>query len=112
VLKPGGTGLVALQWELSAGPGITLETGDIMAGSAAESSQKTITCTARQTKFVCILAGGQKTLPAGTITVVRYKVSARAHAGIVDVRIENATAVSADLKRIDIGSAKAAITVE
>ncbi len=114
VLKPAAVaaGLVALQLELSVGTGITIETGDIMAGSAAESAQKKITCAARQAQFMCILAGDKKTLPAGTIMVVRYKASPRAHPGAVEVRITNATGTSADSKPLDVGNAKAAITIE
>jgi len=109
---PVGGGVVALQWQLSVGAGVTIDTGDIMAGSAAESAQKSLTCAARERAYVCILAGGQKSLPAGTIAVVRYKVGAQAHVGAVTVRIERAVGTSADAKRVEIGSAEAAITIQ
>jgi hypothetical protein len=103
-LKPRtGMAVVALQWELTAGPGIAIESRDIIAGSAAESSEKSITCVAKQPKFVCILAGGQKSLHEGTIAIVRYKIGAQAHGGAPIVR---------DLKKIEIGSAQATIPVE
>jgi hypothetical protein len=112
-LKPAAAGgIVALQWQLTVGAGVTVDIGDIMAGSAAESAQKSLTCAARERAYVCILAGGQKNLPAGTIAVIRYKVSAQARVGAATVRIEHAVGTSADTKRVEIGSAEAAITIQ
>jgi hypothetical protein len=112
-LKPApGTGIVALQWEMSLGPEVTVARGDISAGSAAESSQKFLTCAPRQRNYVCILAGGQKVVSAGAIAVVRYQVSAKAHPGVATVRVENAVGTAADSKEIRIAKADAHITVE
>jgi hypothetical protein len=109
---PAGSSIVALQWQLTVGAGVTIDMGDIMAGSAAESGQKSLTCAARDKAYVCILAGGQKSLPSGTIAVIRYKVGAQAHAGTATVRIEHAVGTSADSKMVEIGNAEAAITIQ
>ena len=111
--KPAAAGgIVALQWQLTVGAGVTIDVGDIMVGSAAESAQKSLTCAARERGYACILAGVQKSLPAGTIAVVRYKVGAQAHVGAATVRIEHAVGTSADAKTVEIGSAEAAITIQ
>ena len=55
---------------------------DIIAGSAAESGQKALTCRAvgdakeagKSAVYACILAGGQKPIPNGPIAIVRYRV--------------------------------------
>lgn len=109
---PSGAGLVALQWTLSAGPGVSIDVADIAAGSAAEATQKTLSCAPKGAKFGCLLAGGQKSLPAGTIAVVRYTAGAQAKTGPVAVHIEAAAGTSADSKNIEIGNATGSISIQ
>ena len=74
---------LALQWEFTFPPNVSVDMADIAAGSAAESGQKSLTCRAvvdrgkKQGKAsctACILAGGQKPIPNGPIALVRYRV--------------------------------------
>src|SRR5579864_1462715 len=105
-----GNGLVALQWEISAPPEITIDPGNIVAGSAAESAQKSITCVSGQKqdhggqRYACILAGGKKAIEDGPVAAVRYNIRHGAGARTVVVRIEKVIGVTGDLAKVDVSS--------
>ena len=110
---------VALQWELLIPPGIVAGKGDILAGSAAESAEKRITCAekkgeanAKPSVFACILAGGQKRIPNGTIAVIQYRVPTSIPAGVYRPEINGALGISAQLQKMVLPKAEGAITVE
>lgn len=106
--SPKGKELVALQWEISAPPEITIDPGNIVAGSAAEGAQKSITCVSVQKqdrgsqRYACILAGGKKSIGDGPVAAVRYNIRHGKSAGTVVVRIEKVMGVTGDLTKVDI----------
>src|SRR5262249_13534590 len=109
--SPQGKEPLALQWDLTIPAGITVNREDILAGSAAESAQKTLACAAlpqQHAVFRCLVAGGQKPLPNGTIAVVKFQRQST-HEAPAPVRISNAKGVGADLKEIKIPDAEASV---
>jgi hypothetical protein len=111
--SPAGREPVALQWKLWFPEGVTVALGDIVAGSAAESAGKALTCSAlsagkaaeKGSVYGCILAGGVKPIPNGPAAVVRCTIRTPE----VAVRIRGALAVAPDLKRIDLKDSEATI---
>src|SRR5260370_15535866 len=71
--SPPGKAPVALQWEFTFPPNVSVDLADIAAGSAAESGEKSLTCRAvgdakeagKSAVYGCVLAGGQKPIPNG-----------------------------------------------
>lgn len=115
--SPKGKDLVALQWEISAPPEITIDPGNIVAGSVAEGAQKSITCVSVQKqnrgdqRYACILAGGKKAMGDGPVAVVRYNIHHGTGARTVVVRIEKVLGVTGDLTKVDIGSVDGTLTI-
>lgn len=115
--SPKGKELVALQWEISAPPEITIDSVNMVAGSAAEGAQKSITCASVQKpdrggqRFACILAGGQKAMGDGPVAVVRYNIRHGTGAGRVVVRIDKAMGVTGDLTQVNIASVDSPLTI-
>ena len=117
---PPGKAPVALQWEFTFPPNVTVELADIGAGSAAESAKKNLTCIAlkgtkeagKSSAFACILAGGQKPLPDGPIAIVRYSVPKEIREIPEKVQVGKVMGATADLKSVQIESAQAAIVVK
>jgi hypothetical protein len=115
--SPKGKELVALQWEISAPPEITIDPGSIVAGSAAESAQKSITCASGQKqdrggqRYACILAGGKKNIGDGPVAVVRYNIRHGTGARKVVVRIEKIVGVTGDLKKVDVSNVDGPLTI-
>ena len=118
--SPQGKAPLALQWEFTFPPQVVVDLADIVAGSAAESAEKALTCRGMEkTKgagqgsvYGCILAGGQKPIPNGPVATVRYRVPAEIREIAEKVRVEKAVGVTADLKRVDLGGVQAAIIVK
>jgi hypothetical protein len=117
--SPVGKAPLALQWEFTFPPNVAVDLTDIVAGSAAESAQKTLTCRPLKTKdsaqgsiYGCVLAGGQKPLPNGPIALVRYQVPPEIRQIAEKVLVGKAIGVTADLKRVELASTQAAITVK
>ena len=110
--------VVALQWSFRVPEGVRIAPDDIAAGSAAESAQKTITCskTGKTTDlpsgFTCIIAGGEKPISGGPVAVVLYSIPATMSRGTIPVLIEKAIGVKADLTRLPIADAQNTITIK
>jgi len=115
--SPAGMETVALQWKLAVPAEVIIEPEDILAGSAAESAAKSITCAVAEknaasgSRYGCILAGGQKPLQDGPVAVIRYKIRERARTGVVTVRMEDILGVSAGLKKIEMANVEGRITI-
>jgi hypothetical protein len=111
---------LALQWEFTFPPNVVVDVADIVAGSAAESAQKAITCRAVQSSqgarqgsvYACILAGGQKPIPNGTIAAVRYRVPMEIRQIPEKVRVAKAVGATADLHKVEFEGTQAAINVK
>jgi hypothetical protein len=118
--SPAGKSPVALQWKFIFPENVIVDRADIVAGSAAESAQKSLTCAGqkgvkqppKEATYACILAGGQQLIPKGTIAVVRYRVALDVLQVPAKVRVEDIMGVTADLEKIEIPNALGAITVK
>jgi hypothetical protein len=116
LLKPApNQALTALQWELAIPPGLRVDVSDIVASSAAESSEKTIACAIRRDQppvtIACLMAGGRRPLSEGAVAIVKFAAAANAHRGPFAVRVQKALGVSIDLKKIPIADSTATITI-
>jgi hypothetical protein len=115
--SPEGKEPVSLQWELATPADVKVDAANIVAGSTAETAQKSITCAmvknrgGEAQRFACILAGGKKIIADGTIAVVRYLIPEWAQSGTVTVRVEHALGVTAELAKIELSSADGKITI-
>jgi hypothetical protein len=115
--SPSGKEPLALQWE-AAFPGEALKldgTGPV-AGAAAQAAGKSLTCAPKKTspglsKWVCILAGGQKPIGNGVVALLRFEVQAHAHAGSLPIVVDNVLGVSAALQKVPIPRAEGTVRV-
>ena len=117
--SPKGKAPAALQWEFTFPAGTVVDLADIVAGSAAESAQKALTCrsiekkdASRSSAYACILAGGQKPIPNGPVAAVRYRVPLDIRQITEKVRVDKAIGATTDLKRVDLESVQTVITVK
>jgi hypothetical protein len=118
--SPSGKSPVALQWEVYLPMGVVVAVADIMPGSAAESVEKPITCSPAKNRdekdkgstYACILAGGQKPIPNGSIAVIRYRIPQDVQQISGPVRVDHVLGVSVDLKKIDLAKAQGAISLQ
>jgi hypothetical protein len=118
--SPQGKAPLALQWEFTFPPHVVVDLADIVAGSAAESAQKALTCRAMQQKkdigqgsvYSWILAGGQKPIPNGPIAIMRYQVPPEIRQIAEKVRLGKAVGATADLRKIELEGTQAVITVK
>jgi hypothetical protein len=117
--SPPGKAPVALQWEFSVPPAISIGPADITIGKAAESARKFLTCATMATKpakqrrmrYACILAGGQDPISNGPIAVVQYRAQWDVKGAPIRVAIENILGASVDAKPIPIPNADAIINI-
>jgi hypothetical protein len=115
-----GKAPAALQWEFTFPPNVTVDLADIVAGSAAESGGKSLTCklvggakeAAKSATFGCILAGGQKPIPDGPIAVVRYSVPNVIREIQQKVHVEKVMGATVDLRAVRMPGIQAAIIVK
>jgi hypothetical protein len=97
--SPAGKEPIALQWKIALGTQVTAPREDFIAGDAALDAGKTLTCGPAATPreggsiYNCILAGGKKPIPNGTIFLVKYKVGPGAKPGAGLVRVSDGIAV-------------------
>ena len=93
-----------LKWEIIF-PAQLLEIdgGGAEIASVTRNLGKSLTCTLRQTyNYVCILAGGQRSLADGLLATFHFKIRVGARRGTSIVRIEHIEAVSSDVKSINL----------
>ena len=115
--SPSGKEPVALQWEAGfARDDLKLDGAGLVAGAAAQAAGKSLTCAPKKTspgpaKWACILAGGQKPIGNGVVSVLRFEVQAHARAGSQPITVDNLLGVSAALKKVPIPRAEGAVRV-
>lgn len=114
--SPAGQEPQALQWEVAyPSPKLGLEDGDLTAGSVASEAGKSLICAGRvesaaEYVYRCIVAGGLKVIPNGTVALIHFRV--RPHAdGIATVRTINALAVVSDAKEVLIQPNEGVVTI-
>lgn len=101
-----------LKWE-TIFPAQLLEiAGSPEAGRAAKESGKSLTCTLRESySYVCILAGGKKSIANGPIASLPFKIRADAHPGTAPVRTDNVEAVTKDLKTVKLSGSDGQLAI-
>jgi hypothetical protein len=108
IMLAAGKPLAALQWKLTLAPGATASVTDMVAGSAADSAGKSLTCSAippsksaeKGSVYACILAGGQKTIPSGAVAIIKCNLRSGIREAAVAIR--EAAGVSPDLKSMKL----------
>ncbi len=116
--SPPGKDILALQWEVEIpARQLDLENERAMrAVIAVQDAGKSLTCavpkeTADARTLRCILAGGQKPIPDGKVTLLSLKIRENAQPGPIRVRLQNAVAVSRDLERVPFEPAETTVAV-
>lgn len=110
---------VALQWELAI-PSRNLELlKDHLAREllTVQQAGKSLACSVlgSQTEdqtVRCILSGGPKAIPAGTIVLVPLRISPGAQPGSLRIRLDHSFGVLSDLKQIAIAPTVTMVTVK
>ncbi len=116
---PPESSAVALQWELAI-PSRNLEVlKDHLAREllTVQQAGKSLACSVvgSQTEdqtVRCILSGGPKAIPTGTIVLVPLRISPGAQPGSLRIRLDHSFGVLSDLKQIAIGPTETMITVK
>lgn len=109
-----------MQWKIALGTEITAAVEDILAGDAATTAGKAITC-ALVTKaappgltYACILAGGIKPIANGTVFLVKYRIKPTTPPQVLKVQVSEGIAAldqGKQLQKADIPPADGSITV-
>ena len=116
--SPPGKEPSALQWETTI-PSAQLSFLDesMAAGPAAQTAGKSVNCAVKTTKTadsqtsLCILYGGREPVHDGVVAVLRLKILREATPGIALVRVDQALAVSKDLKRFPLDPKETAVKI-
>jgi len=111
--SPTGREPVVLKWETVFPVQILeLEAGSPVAGSAAKTAGKTITCTApKPYSRICVLTGGKDSVADGTIAVYRFKILAKVSAGTTTIRIQRIESLTGNLSKVNLVDATGPITI-
>jgi hypothetical protein len=116
---PPGKDILALQWEMEIpAKQLDLETERaVRAVIAVQDAGKSVTCaipkeSAQARILRCILAGGQKPIPDGKVSVISLKILENPQPGPIRVRLQNALAVSRDLERVPLEPAETTVTAQ
>jgi hypothetical protein len=85
-------------------------------GPRAQADAKALSCAAKSNASgtlaqVCILYGGQQPIGDGVIAVLRLKILPEAAAGTAKVRVDQALAVSKELKRLPMDPVETAVHI-
>jgi hypothetical protein len=95
---------------------LTLESEGIELGAAAKDAGKTLHCAATRSEAKtqiskCIVLGGQKVIPNGTIARVRLRILPNAVPGTARVQAYKSMAVSKAVKAVPIPDAEGLVTI-
>ncbi len=92
---PAGKEPLGLQWKVVVPAGqLSLDAG-VEPGAAAKAAGKALRCGRAKNEganrtAVCILSGGPKPVPNGTVALLKLRIEPNAKPGVAKVRIENA----------------------
>ena len=109
--------IASLQWEIVCPASLQIEVAGVVSGSVAESAGKTLACASRKSApgekvLSCVLAGGVKPLPEGTVAIVRFVPAANAPKKVFHIRLEKIVGVSPKLDQVVIPGTSGEITVK
>jgi hypothetical protein len=116
-VSPAGKEPVALQWKIALGTEVTAAAEDLTAGDAAKAADKALVCAPASARgqessfYNCILAGGKKAIPSGTVFLVKYRVKPQAAPDTLVVRISGGIAISADANPTILSPVEGTITI-
>ena len=109
--------LTALQWEMEIPATLQLDGAPLArVPLVVKDANKSINCavskkSAEGLLLPCILAGGIRPIPAGTVVLLSMKIGQSARPGTARIRLQNASGVTGDLKQVPIESAEAELTI-
>jgi len=115
--SPAGKEPLALQWDTRIPVArLTLADDRFLLGATAQEAGKSLNCavkekTAETYTLRCILAGGQKPIPNGTIAMLKLKIAKNAPIGAAPIRVDQGTAVSKDLKQVPLDAVEAVVAI-
>jgi hypothetical protein len=115
--SPAGKEPLALQWEAKVPVAISpIDEKSFTDTTTAKQAGKALHCavngkSADSYTARCILAGGQKPIPNGSVGLLRLRIPMDAAVGTVRIRVENASAVSRDSKAISLAPVETLVTV-
>ena len=109
--------VLGLQWETKfSAQQMSIEGGGPAASDAAKAAGKFLHCAGKTAKelysYTCILIGGQKPIPSGSIAVFNFRISPKAQSGGTPVRVGHAEAVTKDLRKISLPDAEGRVKVK
>jgi hypothetical protein len=106
-----------LQWELAIpADKLTLLDDNPQPGPETKSAAKSVTCRTKtkadnaQT-YICLVFGGREPIHDGVIAILQLKIAADANLGSARIRIDQALAVTKDLKRTTIPAVEGVVTI-
>jgi hypothetical protein len=115
--SPAGKEPLALQWEIGIPVArMSLLDGKLLLRPTAEEAGKSLNCavkekTAETQTLKCILAGGQKPIPNGTIAMLKLRIAKNAPTGSARIRVQQGIAVSKDLKPVSLDAVETVVTI-
>jgi hypothetical protein len=117
--SPPGKDILALQWEVEI-PAKQLDLANertMRAVITVQEAGKSVTCAVpKETRDArtlrCILAGGQKPIPDGKVTLLSLKILENAPPGPIRVRLQNAMALGRDMERVPVEPVETMVTVQ
>jgi hypothetical protein len=106
--------LTALKWDLTFPAQLMDLEGDAPeTGSAAMDSGKTLQCNlVKPYSYTCLLFGGQKPLGDGAAALFHFKIRTTVDPVASKLRLQDAEASTADLKRVTLKDAEASVTIQ
>ncbi len=106
-----------MQWELTI-PTNQLAPADNnpQPGPQAKAAGKSVACqvktkTGDAQTYTCLVYGGREPIRDGVVAILRLKIAADARPGSARIRIDQALAVSKDLKRTPVPPAEGVVTI-
>jgi hypothetical protein len=111
--SPSGAAPAALKWVMVF-PARLLEVEEdgLTLGASANESGKSLTCAPREPySYICVLAGGQKSIANGPVASFHFKIRADAHPGSALIKIDQVDAVTKDLKTLKLNGTETTVTL-
>ena len=114
IVTPKPPSPASLQWSIRTSDDVTIDVQQITAASSAKEAEKSLICAPatrkdrqiQERKWLCILAGGLRPIPDGSVALVRFTAASGSRAL---VQIGDGLGASADGKAIAYTGAEASL---
>lgn len=109
--------LTAIQWDLISPEQLKVAAGSAELEAGLKEAGKTLHCAnhpgddPKAIKQVCLLVGGQKTLPDGTIAKVHVSIPAGTGSGKYSIELRQAEGVTSNGKRVSLKGSPGVVTI-